>query len=1270
MNTLVSVKRDIERGVRPLISIVCPPLDPPLPPRTSSSRRKSISNPSDSTSSSSPGTQKQHYRETYLDSVIQYYERFTVYETDSMYYVVASDRHYSQFRFFQLDRTIEKPNSLNDILQEDCNVYDWAGMEAKLQEISKAKTQNTKSATASSSYTHGKLVRVLSAVGIVGCFRFLCGYYMMFVTERRKAGCIGGNFIYGVQSTQQISISRKLEVGTGWSWFRRWLNPSPEEEAEARYLGLFHFIDLSKDFYFSYSYELTRTLQYNMTAQHVEPSEMFVWNHFLIRELNDCLSKSTSAKILMPYMLGCYEQRKCSMFGRLLSIVLVARRSRHFAGTRYLKRGIADTGKVANDVEIEQIIEDESIGMGKFSSFVQHRGSIPVFWSQETSATLPKPPIVLNRVDPTYSACKKHIADLFQRYGSPIVALNLVKHSEKKERETIVGNEYVNAVEYLNSFMPPQHRIRYVALDYSRLSKQKDLNVLHTIDKFAVWALTQTGIFCSAPKRYFLKKQEQLVADSQGQVYFAGTWHIPDQPTSRPNPSGWLEQKGVLRTNCIDCLDRTNVSQFSVGRRALGQQLYALGIRNSTFLENGSPLVRILMLLYSLIGDAISLQYGGSEAHKNVKNSAGRENLKHRELLTSIRRYYSNSFTDTAKQDAINIFLGNYVPQENEIPLWELDSDYYLHNFEVRNGIQACDQVEASVALYAEKKRRLTEMISSLSMYEINAIQISATSEQLLELKMACESDRENKEVRYAYVRECKRMLDDWWKEPIHAYENLKYESRICGDEQLNTEGMEAVKKKRVGRNTSDSDGFIQRYYPQELTSFDKSLSYKFMCPLDLSNEPTEDTGYASTETRSGHRSGYLRTISSSAASDASSETSTHEVNDSGNTGFDHMRCRSSSKPMTRTGRSMSAPDISEDAPINRTKSRSDAWQDHGELGTNLSRTSLSSMVQKDLTRSVISLPSSATALRQRRTSQDDLYEGLVSITNVNKRKDEWSVEDYYLRNKCTRRFVGDNTKTTPDGVYERYVHCGRLRSMWEIDKESIEMCYQAYMRDNNINPDDVRAVMDAQIRGGATYKIQTGAYSGLDQHLKARVLVTKKLKMDAEDRRLLENNCDLEKLSSTDQMCIPPDSLDLYKSFFMDPLPYTSANIPDASSSADTVSNIASRFSTANGPALSASESIVDAKKIAASQMYGEFGNASVSQGMSSSSVPRAHEYQVKSHIDSAEYHKNDLLPSMDHLVSVGPLMKLDGGKDQDFVLFNKAALMHGIGSAISREA
>lgn len=50
------------------------------------------------------------------------------------------------------------------------------------------------------------------------------------------------------------------------------------------------------------------------------------------------------------------------------------RRSRHFAGTRYLKRGVSDTGKVANDVEIEQVVEDEeaeTTADDAFASFVQ-----------------------------------------------------------------------------------------------------------------------------------------------------------------------------------------------------------------------------------------------------------------------------------------------------------------------------------------------------------------------------------------------------------------------------------------------------------------------------------------------------------------------------------------------------------------------------------------------------------------------------------------------------------------------------------------------------------------------------------------------------------------------------------------------------------------------------------------------------------------------------------------------------------------------------------
>lgn len=53
-------------------------------------------------------------------------------------------------------------------------------------------------------------------------------------------------------------------------------------------------------------------------------------------------------------------------------------------------------GRVANDVETEQIIfEDVPEGFPmQISSVVQNRGSIPLFWSQETSRLNIKPDII------------------------------------------------------------------------------------------------------------------------------------------------------------------------------------------------------------------------------------------------------------------------------------------------------------------------------------------------------------------------------------------------------------------------------------------------------------------------------------------------------------------------------------------------------------------------------------------------------------------------------------------------------------------------------------------------------------------------------------------------------------------------------------------------------------------------------------------------------------------------------------------------------------
>lgn len=77
-------------------------------------------------------------------------------------------------------------------------------------------------------------------------------------------------------------------------------------------------------------------------------------------------------------------------------------------------------------------------------------------------------------------------------------------------------------------------------------------------------------------------------------------------------------QKGVLRTNCIDCLDRTNVAQYAYGLVALARQLHALGYMESHNVDLDNPLAEDLMRIYETMGDTLALQYGGSAAHNKV----------------------------------------------------------------------------------------------------------------------------------------------------------------------------------------------------------------------------------------------------------------------------------------------------------------------------------------------------------------------------------------------------------------------------------------------------------------------------------------------------------------------------------------------------------------------------------------------------------------------------------------------------------------------------
>lgn len=181
-------------------------------------------------------------------------------------------------------------------------------------------------------------------------------------------------------------------------------------------------------FYFSYSYDLTHTLQHNMSPPRYvspnyrsaetsnkaniedcsnistldwifsdtrktedlmeiygirhKPHRKFVWNEYLLKNIEYDLHPDWIIYVIH----GFIDQSNISVFGRSIYVTLIARRSNKYAGTRFLKRGANFEGDVANEVETEQMVHDSgvsSFSQGKFSSFVQMRGSIPAHWSQD-----------------------------------------------------------------------------------------------------------------------------------------------------------------------------------------------------------------------------------------------------------------------------------------------------------------------------------------------------------------------------------------------------------------------------------------------------------------------------------------------------------------------------------------------------------------------------------------------------------------------------------------------------------------------------------------------------------------------------------------------------------------------------------------------------------------------------------------------------------------------------------------------------------------------
>jgi hypothetical protein len=605
--------------------------------------------------SSSPTLRSQKYRDDGSHKMVEEggfarMHKFTLYETATRYYMVGMDLLDQRFRILKIDRTSDTEEGLG--ISEDDTVY----TKKEMNQLLDAVDDGNKSS--------GGLKLRCSSWGLLGFIRFTGAYYMLLVTKRSQVAMLGGHYIFQIDGTELVPLT-----ASGLTKIR-----TDKNAEEARFVSILNNVDLTRSFYFSYSYDVTRTLQNNIAAEREalhqgvpidsllhDHNSMFVWNHYLLRPVTVALKNVYDW--CLPIIHGHVDQTALSIYGRLVYVTLIARRSRFFAGARFLKRGANDLGYVANDVETEQIVSEmlttsfhapgpKLYANPQYTSYVQHRGSIPLHWIQDNTGVAPKPNIEINLIDPFYSAAALHFNNLFERYGAPIYVLNLIKARERQPRESKLLKEYTYAINYLNQFLPEDKKIIYKAWDMSRASKSRDQDVIGTLEAIAEDIIPKTGFF-----------------------------HNGDTPEV-----GLKMQNGVARTNCIDCLDRTNAAQFVIGKRALGHQLRALGITDTTSIEYDTDAVNMFTDMWHDHGDAIAVQYGGSHL-VNTMATYRKQNQwtgHSRDMVESFKRYYNNSFLDAQRQEAYNLFLGNYIFSQAQPMLWDLTTDYYLHHSDPR----------------------------------------------------------------------------------------------------------------------------------------------------------------------------------------------------------------------------------------------------------------------------------------------------------------------------------------------------------------------------------------------------------------------------------------------------------------------------------------------------------------------------------------------------------------------------------------------------------
>ncbi|XP_009276192.2 PREDICTED: phosphatidylinositide phosphatase SAC2 [Aptenodytes forsteri] len=418
-----------------------------------------------------------------------------------------------------------------------------------------------------------------------------------------------------------------------------------KEKLEKRLLEeLFKMFMDSDSFYYSLTYDLTNSVQRQSACEKTnlplwrKVDDRFFWNKHMIEDLISIDNAEVDFWII-PIIQGFVQIEELVVnysessdddksspetpqestcvddIHPTFLVALISRRSRHRAGMRYKRRGVDKNGNVANYVETEQLIHVHNHTL----SFIQTRGSVPVFWSQVGYRYNPRPRLDKSENE-TVSCFRAHFEEQLKNYKKQVI-INLV---DQTGREKIIGDAYLKQVLLYNNA-----NLTYVSFDFHEHCRgmkfenvQTLTDAIHDIILDMKWCwVDQAGVIC--------------------------------------------KQEGIFRVNCMDCLDRTNVVQAAIARVVMEQQLKKLGVMPP---EQPLPVKcnRIYQIIWANNGDAISRQYAGTAALKGDFTRTGERKLAGvmKDGVNSANRYYLNRFRDAYRQAVIDLMQGIPVTED------------------------------------------------------------------------------------------------------------------------------------------------------------------------------------------------------------------------------------------------------------------------------------------------------------------------------------------------------------------------------------------------------------------------------------------------------------------------------------------------------------------------------------------------------------------------------------------------------------------------------